>query len=200
MLIAIATLLPLTLTLLRAASEQEWLTPAYPAQPSERHVVTLRYSYVYEERQFVPSYPIEPLSRNQWELGSPESAMIVRASAMKQLDYEGWRTTWDEASKAEMEKQVKDHGRELSDLVDQWRGVLAAGRMAMVRRVQTGQYVILTYRIVDATGRDLGQIELPSVFHLVDGRWLGTQDLSSDVLLLESPWVTGKQQVERTFQ
>ncbi len=199
-LISITVLLFLTIRLLWAAPGQEGLTPAYPAQASEQHTVTLKYSYTYEERQFTPSYPIGPLPRNQWAFTSPESAMITRGAAMKQLDYEGWLGTWDDLSKSTMEQRAKEHNQELKAVVDQWRGILEVGRMTMVRRIQSGQYVILTYRIVDETGRDIGQMELPSVFHQVDGRWQGTQDLSSDILLLESPWVTREQHVERTLQ
>ncbi|HEY6251806.1 MAG TPA: hypothetical protein VI685_17750 [Candidatus Angelobacter sp.] len=192
-------LLP-AISLLSAVPDQEWLTPAYPAQPSDQHTVTLKYSYIYQERQFMPSYSLEALPKNRWEFTSPESAMIARGAAMRQLDYEGWLTTWDELSKSLMEQRAKEHHQELSAVIDQWKGILEAGKMTMVRRIQTGPYVILTYRIVDDAGKDIGQIELPSVFHLVEGRWLGTQDLSRDILLLESPWVTGQQHVERTME
>jgi len=183
-----------------ASVDQEWLTPAYPAQSSEQHTVTLKYKYTYEERQFIPSHSIEPSPRNTWAFTSPESAMIARASAMKQLDFEGWLATWDQPSQLEMQEKAKKRNHELSEIVDQWKGILEVGRMSMVRRIKTGEYVIITYRVVDETGLDIGQVELPSVYHLVDGRWLGTQGLSSDVLLLESPWATGQQHVERTLE
>jgi hypothetical protein len=194
------TLLLSTIHVQPVTADQEWVTPSYPARASEEHTVTLKYSYTYEERQLTPSYSIEPLPATVWNFASPESAMIARASAMKQLDYENWLATWDQSSQAEMQQRARQNNRELSDIVDQWRGILEVGRMVMVRRIQTGQYVILTYRVVDDSGRDIGQIELPSVFHLVKDRWLGSQELSSDILLLESPWVTGTQHVERTLR
>lgn len=198
--ISIMAVLLLTISLLSAAPNQEWLTPAYPAQPSEQYTVTLKYSYTYEERQFASWYSLEALPKNQWAFTSPESAMIARGAAMRQMDYEGWLATWDASSKTLMEQRAKEHHQELSAVVDQWKDILEIGKMTMVRRIQTGQYVILTYRIVDEAGRDIGQIELPSVFHRVDEHWLGTQDLSRDILLLESPWVTGEQHVERTIE
>src|SRR5215470_15373178 len=103
-----------------ASVDQEWLTPAYPAQTSEQHTVTLKYKYTYEERQFIPSYLIEPSPRNTWAFTSPESAMIARASAMKQLDFEGWLATWDQPSQLEMQEKAKKRNHELSEIVDQW--------------------------------------------------------------------------------
>jgi hypothetical protein len=198
--ISLMAIVLLAISMSWAAYEEEWVTPAYPARPSEEHTVTLKYSYTYDERQFTPAYAIEPLSKDRRTLTSPESAMIARGAAMKELDYEGWLATWDDPSKSEMEQRAKEHNHELRTITDQWREVLVAGHMAMVRRIQTGNYVIVTYRIVDDAGQDISGIELPSVFHLVDGQWLGTQELSGDVLLLESPWVTGKEHVERVIR
>jgi hypothetical protein len=179
---------------------QEWQSPAYPAESNQEHTVSITYQYTYDERLFAPPFVIAAVSPMARTFASPEATMIARASAMKDLDYDAWLATWDEHAKAEMEQRAKQSGRKLNDVVDQWRGIMKAGRIMMVRRIQTGQFVVLTYRVVDSTGKDISQLELPSVFHLVGDQWLGTQELSSDELLLESPWVSEVAHVERTVR
>ena len=194
----ISVLFPRSISSSQIAPDQEWANPAYVAQSSQEHKVSITYRYTYEERIFTPPLVVESLAANARTFMSPESTMIARASAMKELDYAGWLATWDQPSQLQMEQRAKQAGLKLSDVVDQWRGILKAGQIMMVRRIQTGQFVILTYRIVDSSRRDIGQLELPSVFHLVGDQWLGTQELSTDELLLESPWITGTQHIERT--
>lgn len=173
--------------------------PSYPAGPSEEHKVTISYRYTYQETRLDVPFSLEEGNVSR-QVSKPEEAMIARVVAMKRLDYPAWLETWDPQAKQQMEERAKQPDTTPTALTAQWRGVLNTARMMMVRRIQTGEYVILTYRLIDRSGRDVGRLEFPSVFHLVGDRWLGTQDLASDFLLLESPWNTGVDRVERTVR
>jgi hypothetical protein len=174
------------------------ITPAYPAKPSEERTVTITYHYRYEERIFTPPVPIEAVALSSRTFDTPESAFIARVSGMKESDYKGWLTTWDVPSRLQLQQRAQEPGFSPQAMIDQWRGILDLARMTMVRSIKTGSFIILTYKVINKEGKDIGQLELPSVFHLVDDRWMGTQELSRDFLLLESPWITGATHVERT--
>ena len=91
----------------------------------------------------------------------------------------------------------KRTGRSKEQWVAQWKEIFDIARFVLTTRIESGEYVVLTYRVLTIEGQDMQNgLEMPVIFHKVDGSWRATQTLSSDLLVLESPWVSGQNEVE----
>jgi hypothetical protein len=122
--------------------------------------------------------------------------MRTRALAMTQLNYDLWLTTWDAPSQ-QILRQQNSSQTAIDSQKHLWQVFFSRGQQVLFKQIETKGYVILTYRVISPEGQDLGSLELPSVFHKVGDKWLGTQDLASDALLFESPWMTNTEKAER---
>lgn len=155
---------------------------------------TLEFTYV--ERDFLPPFRIQAQQQLNGVPSSPENTMRVRALAMMRQDYEGWLSTWDADARAGFPSEIQDPAS-VAERKRQWRAIFSVSRMVLFRKIETRQLVILTYKMLDENGNNVGQFELPSVFQETDGKWLGTQQLAADPLLIESPWISKRSIVER---
>lgn len=178
--------------------------PGWPAfkitKPDEKEFTTITH-FVYREMKFDPPVLIQPIAKAAERYGTAEEAMVSRVSAMMALEYEWFMTTWDSASRKLTVERDQAAGRTKDFWLQQWKDMFRFARVKLVRRIETREYVILTYHLVTPEGKDIGQgIEFPAVFKISDGRWAATQDLAADDLPDASPWVTGKREIERTVR
>jgi hypothetical protein len=158
---------------------------------------TLKFTYI--EREFVPPYRIPVTSSTGNSFASAEQTAQLRANAMMNGDYELWLSTWDDDARAQFVEQMRKPGA-LEQQKQLWKSVFSVSRMVLFKRIETEDYIILTYRMLDQQGLNVARLELPSVFHKVAGKWLGTQKLANSILLQESPWMTGKDSVRREIK
>lgn len=180
----------------------EWVWPMHETAEPEEGVLTLVTHYPYSERRYetpiLVERPVPEVARRQ---GTPEEAMISRVSAMMAGEYEAWLDTWDEASRRLTIANNEAEGRTSDYFLQWWEDTFRFARIALVRRIETGPYVVVTYRLLTPSGEDAGNgVEFPAVFREVDGRWLATLDLRADPLVPASPWVSGETRMERTVR
>lgn len=174
-----------------AGDAQAWVSPRYQTTPPQQRELTLVQHYHYTERRYEPPVTIhEPLEEARF--GSPEEAMITRISAMMRGDYEAWLAAWDPASREFVAGRNAAEGQSPEDWTTLWADRLRLMRFQLVRRIETGPYVMVTYTMVTPEGEPATVLELPTVFRRFDGRWLATQELARDPLAPASPWVSGR--------
>lgn len=182
-----------------AAAPTRWMQPVYRTTPAVQKEITATEHYTYRVAEYQPPVTIQAVPKPSWRWTTPEEAMISRTSAMMISDYDAFMAAWDPASRAESVQSYGGSGQTEEKWLQQWKEIFAIGRMVMTRRIDTGEYAIITYRVLTFDGQDVGGgLELPTVFVKNDGRWAATQALKRDPLVLQSPWVSGQDQIERT--
>ena len=177
-----------------------WVFPAHPTTPPEDKVITTVDTYHYEERRFEPEIVVEAVPPEAVDYASPERAFISRFSAMIRGDYDGFMASWDDVSRQLTEVNDAGRGQTPTLYVETWRSIFSAASATMVRRIDTGDYVIITYRYVLPDGTVLQDIEFPGMFREYANGWRATQELASDDLLAVSPWVTGETDVTQVVR
>lgn len=184
-----------------AGMPQSWVWPVYETtEPVEKEITVVEH-YNYRESKYEPAVIIQPVQKDAQKYETPEEAMVTRVSAMMAYDYEWWLTTWDPASKSIYLEKEKAAGRTKDYWIQWWKDTFQFSRYELVRRIDTGSYTALIYRMINLTNKDdNSSMEFPSVFHKSNGRWLTTVDLARDSLLLSSPWVSGKSLEEKTIR
>jgi hypothetical protein len=185
-----------------AQSPEAWVWPKYKTTQPEQKKLTVVSHYTYREQEYDPAIPIrQAVPKAERRQGSPEEAMISRVSAMMAGDYEWWLETWDEASRLLTEEGNEQAGRTPEYFTRWWADTLRLAHIELVRRIETGPYVVVTYRLVTPSGEAAGNgIEFPTVFHRVGDRWLATLDLRRDPLVPASPWISGQRRMEQTVR
>lgn len=171
-----------------------WVWPTNSTTKPVDKTLTIVNIYRYKEMSISPPVMIDPILKNEQRYGTPEEAMISRVSAMMALDYEWWLNTWDPASRILFQEKERASDRTKDYWIQWWKDSFRFTRFTLIRHIETGPYVILTYRMMSKDGKDVGRgLELPVVFRNEHGHWLVTADLSSDQLAQSSPWVSGKE-------
>ena len=100
---------------------------------------------------------------------------------MKEGNYAQWLSHWDAESQKMLIKEDAEQKRPSGKWPEIWRNVLAGQRIVLKSKLETGQYVLLSYSL-------LGQIDNKETFHSLyvakqqNGVWVGTQELSKDAL------------------
>jgi hypothetical protein len=169
---------------------------SYPAGPAVQRTITRTFDFTYTERNFIPPFRIGLETSTSSLVDTPEHAMATRARAMAASEYDKWLATWDGEAKSQFAEEYQVPAK-LGEQKRLWHAVFSVGQIVLFKRIETRQFVILTYRVLDQKGTNIGRLELPSVFRKVDGGWLGTQELSADPLLEESPWMTGQSSAQK---
>jgi hypothetical protein len=178
-----------------------WAWPAYSATQPQEKAISMIDHYRYREVKYEPPIVVQAISRERQSYRTPEEAMISRMSAMMTSDFDWWMSTWDQDARKQTIDNQKAEGRTKEFWVQWWQEMFSTIRVVLVRRIETGKYVVLTYRLMTPEGQDAGnEMEFPTIFHDVEGKWLATLDLSEDSLVFQSPWVSGKNETEETVR
>lgn len=173
--------------------------PSFPTTDPVSRVLTVREIYFYDEAMFAPPVRVPALPENVSDQSSPERTMVSRVSAIYQRDYDRFFEYWDEASRRIVEAELTAGAYSREDLVGNW-GVLNGMDIVLTRKVEAGEYDILTYQFKVKGGDDGPLLEMPVIFKEEEGRWFATQDLRQDELIATSPWVSGENEVEFTVR
>jgi hypothetical protein len=184
----------------QAQQGQSWVFPAYPTTPPEDKVITTIDTIHYEERRFEPELVVEAIPPGAESYASPEQAFISRLSAMIRGDYDRFMASWDDLSRQLTEANDAERGQTPTLYIETWRSIFDAAKATMVRRIDTGDYVVITYKYVLPDGTVLVDIEFPGMFREFDDGWRATQELARDDLLAISPWVTGQTDVTQVVR
>jgi len=169
-----------------------WAKPLYKTTKGQEKTIIQVDKFPYRESTYLSQKPIEPLAKDKYSFVTPEDALVSRLSAMANLDYDGWLKSWDEKSQQFLKSMDAHPDAGPQKRINQWRGVFGQVKPVLVRRIETGSYVIVTYKLLNKAGQDAGILEYPAAFKQVGGLWIGTQELQSDALMNMSPWVSGK--------
>ncbi len=177
-----------------------WAKPLYRTTKGQEKTIVEVEKFPYRESSYTSTKPIDYLPKEQYRYVTPEDAVVSRLSAMANLDYDGWLKSWDKAGRTRL-LEMDANGQPGKDKrLDQWRGVMSQVKPVLVRRIETGKYVIVTYRLVNKAGQDAGQFEFPTALVQEGGLWTGTDALKNDPFFNLVPWVTGHTSDEKDFR
>lgn len=181
-----------------AALGPAWVWPTFKTAAPVDQDFTLVEVFHYREASYPRPIRIEsPVSRDEARYDTPEYAFISRVSAMMRGDFDWWREVWAPGAANLFLAREAAQGRDASYWKQWWADSFRLTRYELVRRIETGPYVVLTYRVVTLDGKDATEgLELPVVMTQVDGTWRVSLDLRADPLVLASPWVSGQSAIE----
>ena len=153
--------------------------PQFPSSDRVQRDFVVEYVYDYALSNYTPSVRMPIQTPAQRKRDTPENALIAFYSAMRSGEYEYWFQSWDEPGQKELTDDAKNKKLDAAAWKKLWQQVFAGNRDAiLVDRLETQSYVILD---VQLPGTDLKRV--PTVFKLVQGQWLVTNELSVNPIL-----------------
>lgn len=179
----------LALTLMAAGAGAQRATelpqPIFSTSAPRIENVVEELMYFYRHMRYEPAVVVAPVAKAGASYDSPEAAVIARISAMIAGDVAWWRDTWTADARQMMEARDRQLGRGADHWPARWHEVLEGARVELTDRIETGQYVLIAYRVVPPGGQTADAPPLVSIAVLeqVGGRWLGTQALAEDPVL-----------------
>src|SRR3954468_16373790 len=177
-----------------------WTKPLFKATRGQEKTIVEVQRFPYRQEMYQDAKPIEYLAKDQYRYVTPEDALVSRLSAMANLDYEGWMKSWDKVSQARLRNMDARNEPGMQKRLNQWQGVFSQVHPVLVRRVETGKFLIVTYKLLNKAGQDAGMFEFPTPFLQDGGLWIGTDALINDPLFNLVPWVTGHMTDEKDFR
>ncbi len=147
--------------------------------------------YHYQEQRYDPPVAVPMLDEPPTSYDGPEEVLSGMLSAIESLDHDWWLATWDEASRELIAKRDEKLGTTTEERLAEWEEK-ARGEATLARWVETGQYVILTYRRRSDEGP--GE-EQPVAMKLSESGWVATLDLVQDPLFQNV--TTDQRRIER---
>ncbi len=161
--------------------------------------------YGFAIRRYTPPVEFRPVARAAATSDSPEAATIAQLSAMAARDVDWFRSTWDAESLQVMDASNREQGHDAAFWTSTWERTFRDRRVVLTHRIDSGKYVVVVYQLVAqraAPGAVDDIVELETPLKLQDGRWLATQELSSDPVLLywKTPNVRPKRVVRGVSQ
>jgi len=176
-----------------------WIDPGYKTADPTENTLTEVVTYRYRESVLDPAVVFSPVAKETASYETPEHAMIARLSAMTQQNYDWWLETWDAAAQKQIAADNKKNKWDQEHWKAQWT-LFKVAKVEIVRRIETEQCTVLTYRLIGKDGGGKNSFELLTVFKKDGNKWLATRDLKNSDLLAGSPWVSGKASVELTVR
>lgn len=168
--------------------------PVFPATAPETRRLVVEDSYFFQVRTFTPAVKVKYVTRAAASYRTPEDAAIARISALVAHDFAWFRSGWTEQAQAVLEAQDKRTGQTPTFWVNLWQKVFANRQIELTHRIETGEYVLIAYRIIGA-GEGGKDVEMIDALKKENEQWLGTQEVSSDPVL--SHWRTPDKPVKR---
>jgi hypothetical protein len=154
--------------------------PIYPSTDRVQREFTVQYVYGYAYSSYTPAVTLPILGRAQVKYDTPEDALIALLSATRTGDYEGWLACWDEPARQQFIAAAKDRKQDAAFWQKVWKQFFGSVKeIVLVDRVETVGYVILDARMTGAMA-----LPVPTAFKHVDGKWLATNELGSDPMLM----------------
>lgn len=164
--------------------------PVFSTTPPTTNKVVSEEQYYFSLRHYSPPVDVKVVPREKASYDSPEMAAIAAISAMVTGDYDWFRSTWDKASLALMDARDKAENQTPEFWVKAWDEAFRNRMIQLTARIDSGDYVMIVYRLVgqpDAASpaKPAGaDVELITVLKPDNGKWVATQALSQDPVLL----------------
>ena len=177
---------------------QDKPAPIYNTKHPVMDKVVSEELYTFAIRTYDPPVRIKPVKQNDASYDVPEQAAIAQISAMLAKDFSWFRNTWTKESKIIMENDDKKNNFNKDFWVNAWAKAFRDKDVDLLNYIETGEYVIISYRFVsknkiaDSSEKDM---ELDTVLKREDGKWLATQELAQDPVLLY--WRSPETRVKR---
>lgn len=199
--------------------------PLYKTTPPERKKVIEEDVYFYSVMQYDPPVEITPLKKSDKKsYKTPEEAVISQVSAMFNRDYEWWIKGWSKESQKMMKERDRSLKRPPDFWVKKWDEVMKDKKGELVYRIESGPYVIIEYHLItlisgkpvkDSEEKDNENpplfsrggtgglfsdepIEGTMVFKNENGKWLATQEMGADPVLLN--WKSPERRIQRVVR
>jgi len=162
--------------------------PIFPTAAPALHAIVVENEYQFLVRQYAPAVEVNLVGRDHASYGTPESAAIAGISAMASGDFEWFRSTWDEASRRILEERDTQLKQDRSFWTKAWERAFTDRRVELTARIETGDYVLIVYRLAPrsgttATAKSADTMELIVPLKSVNGKWMATQELAADPVL-----------------
>lgn len=166
----------------------------YPTTPAVIGKVLVESTYYFARRDYQPPVQVPNVSTTA-SFDTPEATTIASISAMGRKDFEAFRSMWDESSRQLMEAKDRELGHTRETWTAAWDRLFANGaRTELVSRIDSGDYVIIAYRIVDPDPA-VKPFEMQAVLKAQGRRWFMTQEMSADPVF--SAWRRPEEKVQR---
>lgn len=175
------------------ASAQTLSKTEFPmTEPAVKKVV-VESVYYFAQRQYAPALPVQYVSTNA-TYDTPEATTIAAISAMKSKNFAWFRSLWDKGSQQMMADRDKQAGHTPEFWQAAWEKSLGGRDAQLTDRIDSGDYVIIAYRFV-SPDPSVKPIELATVLKKQNDRWVLTQDLAADPVLLK--WRTPDERLQQ---
>jgi hypothetical protein len=153
--------------------------PAYPSTERVQREFVVEYVYDYAFSSYTPQVTLPVVAPALGKRDTPENALIAFYSAMRAGDYDAWLACWDEASQKKFAEEAKTYKHDPAFWKKYFNDVFSVHKTTLlVDRVETQVYVILDTLLTGGT-----PMRVPTVFHLVNGNWMATNDLTDNPIL-----------------
>ncbi len=153
--------------------------PQFPSSDRVQREFVVEYIYEYALSNYTPVVTLPTIPAMQAKRDTPENALIAMFSAMRTGDYDAWLNCWDATTRDKLIQDAKAGPRDAAFWKKLWRDVLTGAKQTtLVDRVETVDYIIL-----DAQLSGTNPMRVPTVFKYVEGKWLATNDLTTNPIL-----------------
>jgi hypothetical protein len=172
----------------------------YKTTPPVKQRVVEANVYYFTRTEYFPAVRVRPVENLKLKRSTPEAAAIAQLNSMYLGDYEAWLNGWSKTSQESMTKRNKELGRDGEFWKQAWKKVMAGKTAELVTRCETGEYVIIHYRLFSESAPAAAEEEVAGtvVVKNENGVWLATQELAADPVLLG--WKEPGKVIERTIR
>ena len=159
--------------------------PTFPTAPPVVKKIVVEAEYGFALRRYEPPVDVTAVDRNAAKDDTPEATTIAILSAMSRGDVPWFRSLWDAESARILAADDAKHGRDDAFWTTTWARVLRDRRIVLTNRIESGEYVLIAYDLIplQANHKPEDVIHLETPLKLQNGRWLASQELSSDPVL-----------------
>jgi hypothetical protein len=160
--------------------------PPFPTAAPVVKKIVVEEEYGFALRRYDPPVDVTAVDRSAAKDDTPEATTIAILSAMSRGDVAWFRSLWDPESARILAADDKKHGRDDTSWTAAWAGLLRDRRIVLTNRIESGDYVLIAYDLIPLQPNHKPEevIHLETPLKLQNGRWLATQELSSDPVLL----------------
>ena len=160
--------------------------PVFRTTPPVVKKVVVEEEYGFALRRYDPPVDVTAVDRNLAKDDTPEATTIAILSAMSRGDVAWFRSLWDPESARILAADDTKYGRDDTSWTAAWARTLRDRRIVLTNRIDSGDYVLIAYDLIPLQPNHKPEevIHLETPLKLQNGRWLATQELSSDPVLL----------------
>ena len=160
--------------------------PLFRTAPPVVKKIVVEEEYGFALRRYDPPVDVTPVDRSAAKDDTPEATTIAILSAMSRGDVAWFRSLWDPESARILAADDKKYGRDDTSWTAAWARTLRDRRIVLTNRIESGDYVLIAYDLIPLQPNHKPEevIHLETPLKLHNGRWLATQELSSDPVLL----------------